>query len=158
MREVIVSEAQAAEHNRSIVEAKNALSALRGQLTQSHEEVSGHLQKAQLRFLQAKPLISLATGYTACEEISERQELELSSLVYRPSLATDPPIVCRIHDANVEQTVTAASSSLARPIDEPECAAIEDSGHIGQVNSSIELASHGDDADTVKELRKMDTL
>ena len=45
-RDVIVSEAQA-EHNGSIVDAKNALSALREQLTQSHEEVSGHLQEAQ---------------------------------------------------------------------------------------------------------------
>ena len=80
VRDVIVSEAQAAEHNRSIVDAKNALSALRGQLMQSHEEVSGHLQEAQLRFLQTKPLISLATGYTGYMEISERQQLDLSTL------------------------------------------------------------------------------
>ena len=77
VRDVIVSEAQAAEHNRSIVDAKIALSALRGQIKQDHEEVCRHLQESQLRFLQTKPLISLATGYTGCLDISERQELDL---------------------------------------------------------------------------------
>ena len=62
------------------MDAKNALSALREGVTRSHEEVSGHFQEAQLRFLQTKPLISLATGYT---RISERQELDLSTLEYR---------------------------------------------------------------------------
>ena len=80
VRDVIVSKAQAAEHNRSIVDAKNALSTLREGLTRSHEEISGHFQEAQLRFLQTRPLISLATGYIG---VSERQELDLSTLEYR---------------------------------------------------------------------------
>ena len=37
---------------------------------------------AQLRFLQSKPLITLATGYTGCVETPER-ELDLSTLAYR---------------------------------------------------------------------------
>ena len=64
MRDVIVSETEAAEHNRSFVDAMNALSALRGQVEQDDEEVCRHLHDAQLRFLQSKQLISLATGYT----------------------------------------------------------------------------------------------
>ena len=56
-RDVIVSEAQAAEHNRSIVCARNALHALRGQLQTEHGEVCRHLRDAQMAFLQSKPLI-----------------------------------------------------------------------------------------------------
>ena len=83
MREVIVFEAQAAEHNRSIVCARDALFALRRQIKSEHEEVCRHLQDAQLRFLQSKPLINLATGYTGCDNTPER-ELDLSTLVYEP--------------------------------------------------------------------------
>ena len=56
VRDVIVSEAQAAEHSRSIVDAKNALLALRGQIRREHEEVCRHFQDAQLRFLQSSRL------------------------------------------------------------------------------------------------------
>ena len=70
-RDVIVSEAQAAEHNRSIVSARDALSALRGQIRDEHEEVCRHLQDAQLQFLQSKPLITLATGYMDYENTPE---------------------------------------------------------------------------------------
>ena len=80
LRDVTVSEAQAA-HNRSIVDAKNALSSFREQLMKAQEEVSGHLQEAPLCFLQTKPFISLATGYTGYREISERQEVDLSTLL-----------------------------------------------------------------------------
>ena len=50
-RDVIVSEAQATEHNRSIVNARNALYALRGQISGEHEEVCRHLRDAQMAFL-----------------------------------------------------------------------------------------------------------
>ena len=83
-RDVIVSEAQAAEHNRSIVNARNALHALRGQIRSEHGEVCRHLRDAQMAFLQSKPLISLATGYTGCDSNMER-ELDLSALVYEPN-------------------------------------------------------------------------
>ena len=44
-RDVIVSEAQAAYHNRSIVNARNALLALRGQIQSEHGEVCRQLQR-----------------------------------------------------------------------------------------------------------------
>ena len=47
-RDIIVSEAQAAEHNRSIVNARDALHASRGQIRSEHEEVCSHLRDAQL--------------------------------------------------------------------------------------------------------------
>ena len=78
----VLAPAQGAEHNRSIVDAKIALLALRGEIRREHEEVCKHLQDAQLRFLQSKPLISLATGCTGCVDTPER-ELDLSTLVYR---------------------------------------------------------------------------
>ena len=51
VRDVIVSEAQAAEHNRSIGSARDALFAFRGQIRREHKEVCRHLQDAKLRFL-----------------------------------------------------------------------------------------------------------
>ena len=61
-RDVMVSEAEAAEHNRSVMCARDALLASRRQIRREHEEVCRHLEDAQLRFLQSKPLIALATG------------------------------------------------------------------------------------------------
>ena len=81
-RDVIVSEAQAAEHNRRIVDARNALHALRRQIQSEHGEVCSHLRDAQMAFLQSKPLISLATGYTVGESNVER-ELDLSAFCLR---------------------------------------------------------------------------
>ena len=82
-RDVIVSEAQAAEHNRSIVNARNALHALRGQIQSEHGEVCRHLRDAQMVFLQSKPLISLATGYTESESNAERESLIFLDLPMR---------------------------------------------------------------------------
>ena len=55
---------------RSIVCARDALS---GQIRREHEVVCRHLQDAQLRFLQSKPLITSATGYTGCENTLEQR-------------------------------------------------------------------------------------
>ena len=117
MRDVFVSEAQAAEHNRSIVDAKAALFALRGQIKQDHEEVCRRLQEAQLRFLQTKPLISLATGYTGCLDISERQELDLSTLVYRTDGSNDACLEASEDHAGSTQTMRAAASSSLQLVD-----------------------------------------
>ena len=152
VRDVIVSEAQAAEHNRSIGDAKTALLALREQLTQSHEEVSGHLQEAQLRFLQTKPLISLATGYTGYREISERKELDLSTLVYRTYETNNANWEDSVGDADATQTMIGASSSISQQLDGHLTAVnIEDSADSNlQVNSSLEVALRDDDAATIK--------
>ena len=56
LRAVIVSEAQAVEHNRSIVDAKAAIGVLRENLQRSQEEVRRHLQQAQIRFLENRSL------------------------------------------------------------------------------------------------------
>ena len=47
-------------------------------------EVCRHLRDAQLSFLQSKPLICIATGYTGCNTHIER-ELDLSALIYEPN-------------------------------------------------------------------------
>ena len=156
VRDVIVSEAQAAEHNRSIVNAKNALLALRGQIRREHEEVCRHLQDAQLRFLQSKPLISLATGYTGCVDIPER-ELDLSTLVYRLFESNNASSQASVDLAGETQTThrprAAASSSSQLMVVRSEAGNIEDTGEGNrQVNSSLELALLDDDDDaTVKE-------
>ena len=46
-------------------------------------EVCRHLRDAQMVFLQSKPLITLATGYTESESNAER-ELDLSGFAYEP--------------------------------------------------------------------------
>ena len=61
-RDVIVSEAQAAEHNRSIVNARNALYALRGQISGEHEDVCRHLRDAQMAFLQSSRSLAWPLG------------------------------------------------------------------------------------------------
>ena len=61
-------------------DAKAAISALKDKLTAAHEEVCKHLKHAQIGYLQDKPLISLATGYTGG---SERTELDLTTLIYQ---------------------------------------------------------------------------
>ena len=86
--------------------------ASREQLTKSHEEVSGHLQEAQLRFVQTKPLISLATGYTGYRNNSERQELDLSTLVYRTCGSNDANWEDHVDDVDVTQMMLGASSVL----------------------------------------------
>ena len=151
MRDVIVSEAQAAEQNRSIVEAKNALSALRSQIKPDHE-VCRHLQEAQLRFLQTKPLIVLATGYTGYLNKSETQELDLSTLVYRIDGSNDACLEASEDHAGSTQTMRAASSSSQLVNVRPEAVTLEDTDECDhQVNSSLGLSLQDDDDATVKE-------
>ena len=152
--DVIVSEAQAAEHNRSIVEARNALHALRGQIRSEHEEVCRHLRDAQLSFLQSKPLISLATGYTGCNTHIAR-ELDLSALIYEP-VATET----RSDDAGVPalsqgtlMPIVSSSSGSQRMVVQSGAGSIEDTHECGRlVNSSLASALHDDDDETVKGL------
>ena len=118
VRDVIVSEAQAAEHNRSIVDAKNA--------------------------------------YTGCLDISERQELDLSTLVYRTDGSNDAWLEASENHAGSTQTMCAAASSSLQLVDvHPEAVNLEDTDECNrQVNSSLELSlrDDDDDDDTVKEI------
>ena len=75
-RDVIVSEAQAAEHNRSIVCARNALHALRGQIQGEHGEVCRHLRDAQMvLYYNPNRSLRMATGYTESESNVGRESL-----------------------------------------------------------------------------------
>ena len=150
-REVIVSEAQAAEHNRSIVNARNALHAFRGQIQSEHGEVCRHLRDAQMAFLQSKPVISLATGYTDGESNVER-ELDLSAFVYEPNESE----VAQSADADgheLAQTQLPFASSSFRS---QQMVVQTDAGFVGDARGSMEVVSsldsalHDDECETVK--------
>ena len=150
-RDVIVSEAQAAEHNRSIVNARNALHALRGQIQSEHGEICRHLRDAQMAFLQSKPLISLATGYTDGESNVER-ELDLSAFVYEPNESE----VAQSEDADgleLAQTqlpFTSSSSRSQQMVVQTNAGFFEDARGSIEVNSSLDSALHDDECETVK--------
>ena len=152
-RDVIVSEAQAAEHNRSIVCARNALLALRGQLQSEHGEVCRHLRDAQMVFLQSKPLISLATGYTESESNAER-EVDLSGFAY----VTDERQNARINDetedgaAEIQQPSVASSSAVQQMAVQPNEGINDEDRRSVEVFSSLDSAVHDDECETVKGL------
>ena len=79
LRDVIVSEAQAAEHNRSIVSAKEAITALKDNLARSHEEVTRSLLQAQIQFVMHRNLNSATAGCSTADSV--RPERDLSSLM-----------------------------------------------------------------------------
>ena len=151
-RDVIVSEAQAAEHNRSIVNARNALHALRGQIQSEHGEVCRHLRDAQMAFLQSKPLISLATGYTDGESNVER-ELDLSAFIYAPNESD----VAQSEDFDglelAQETQLPFTSSSARSqqmVVQTNAGSFEDVHGSLEVYSSLDSAPHDDECETVK--------
>ena len=152
-RDVIVSEAQAAEHNRSIVCAKNALRALRGQLQTEHGEVCRHLKNAQMAFLQTKPLISLATGYTGSVSNEER-EIDLSGFAY----ATGEVDSAHIDDeadssAELHQQNSHASSSVVRQMDtQIDEGNFEVDRRSVEAFSTLDSAVREDECETVKGL------
>ena len=152
-RDVIVSEAQAAEHNRSIVCARDALFALRGQIRSEHEEVCRHLREAQMRFLQSKPLISLATGYTGCNTTLER-DLDLSAAAYEP-IDSDPwgGDEVEIHSSSQGRLLPTASSSSRsqQMVVQSGAGSVEDIRESDRlVNSSLDVVTHEDDVETVR--------
>ena len=153
VRDVIVSEAQAAEHNRSIVSARDALFALRGRIRREHEEVCRHLQDAQLRFLQSKPLISLATGYTGCDNTPER-ELDLSTLVYGPTVSdecSDDGVVPADVSHVTQMPIATSSSGMQQMVVQADAGHVEDTHECYcQVNSSLDSALNDDEDETVK--------
>ena len=151
-REVIVSEAQAAEHNRSIVNARNALHALRGQIQREHGEVCSHLRDAQMAFLQSKPLISLATGYTDGESNVER-ELDLSAFIYEPNESE----VAQSEDVDglelaqeTQLPFTSSSSRSQQMVVQTNAGSFEDVHGSMEVYSSLDSALHDDECETVK--------
>ena len=152
-RDVIVSEAQAAEHNRSIVNARNALHALRRQIQSEHGEVCSHLRDAQMAFLQSKPLISLATGYTIGESNVER-ELDLSAFVYAPneSLAAQSEDADGLGLAHTQQPGVSSSSRSQQMVVQTNAGNFEDGRGSLEVVSSQNSALRDDECETVKGL------
>ena len=151
-RDVIVSEAQAAEHNRSIVCARNALHALRGQLQTEHGEVCRHLRDAQMVFLQSKPLISLATGYTGSVSNEER-DLDLSGFAYEPVESVNAQIdetdgVAAEH----QQPSVASSSAVQRLAVQTNEGNFEVDRRSVEILPSMDSAVRDDDCETVKGL------
>ena len=151
-RDVIVSEAQAAEHSRRIVDARTALNALRRQILCEHEEVCRHLRDAQMSFLQSKPLISMATGYTAGESNVER-ELDLSGLVYAPNESSAQSEGVEGQGLAHTRHIAGSSSSRSRRMD-----VLLNAGNLEDGRGSVEVASsqtsalRDDECDTVKGL------
>ena len=131
--------------------ARDALLALRGQIRREHEEVCRHLQDAQLRFLQSKPLITLATGYTGCENTPER-ELDLSTLVFKPvesdTADSEASVVVAGETQSTQMSIAASSSRSQRMVVHSDAGVMEDTDERNrQVNSSLDSALHDDDDD-----------
>ena len=151
-RDVIVSEAQAAEHSRRIVDARNALNALRRQILGEHEEVCRHLRDAQMSFLQSKPLICMATGYTAGESNMER-ELDLSGLVHAANESSAQSEYVEGQGLALTRHIAVSSSSRSRRMD-----VLSNAGNLVDGRGSAEVASsqtsalREDECDTVKGL------
>ena len=152
-RDVIVSEAQAAEHNRSIVDARNALHALRGQIQSEHGEICRHLRDAQMAFLQSKPLINLATGYTDGES-SVGRELDLSAFVYESTaseVAQSENVDGLDFAQEALQPFASSSSGSQQMVVRLDAESLEDArGSAQEVNSVLDSALHDDDSETVK--------
>ena len=150
-REMLLSP-QAAEHNRSIVDARNALHALRRQIQSEHGEVCSHLRDAQMAFLQSKPLISLATGYTVGESNVER-ELDLSAFVYEPneSQFAQSEDADGLVLAQTQRPCVSSSSRSQQMVVQSDAGDENDRGCV-DVFSSLDSALHDDECDTVKGL------
>ena len=148
-RDVIVSEAQAADHNRSIVCARNALLALKGQLQAEHGLVCRHLRDAQMSFLHAKPLISLATGYTG-SVVNEDRDLDLSGLAYVPCENSDLPIDEAADRVAEGQVQAPAASSAAPYVNRIHEGNFEAETRNEDALTSISSAISDDECDTVK--------
>ena len=131
----------------------NALNALRRQILCEHEEVCRHLRDAQMSFLQSKPLISMATGYTAGESNVER-ELDLSGLVYAPneSLVAQSEDADGLVLAHTQQPGVSSSPRSQQMVVQTNAGNFEDDRGSLEVVSSQNSALHDDECETVKGL------
>ena len=113
-----------------------------------------HLRDAQLCFLQSKPLICLATGYTGCNTHIER-ELDLSAFIYEPTASetrSDDSGVPALSQGTQPPFASSSSRSQQRVV-LSGAGSIEDAHERDrQVNSSLDSAMQNDDDETVKGL------
>ena len=106
-----------------------------------------------MAFLQSKPLICLATGYTDGESYAER-ELDLSAFVYEPNESQ----VAQSEDADglelapTQLPFASSSSRSQQMVVQTNAGICEDDRESMEVNSSLDIALHDDECDTVKGL------
>ena len=104
-------------------------------------------------FLQSKPLISLATGYTGSVSNEER-ELDLSGFAYEPIESLN----ARISDeteggaAEIQQPSVASSSAVRQMAVQLNEGIYDDDRRSLEVFSSLDSAVHDDECETVKGL------
>ena len=126
---------------------------LRRQISGEHDEVCRRLRDAQIAFLQTKPLINLATGYTGCDTDIGR-DLDLSALIYEPNEGENAHSEDFGVPANSQgtQMPTASSSSRTQQmVLQSDAGFIEDvRGSDRHANSLLDSALYDDDSETVK--------
>ena len=106
---------------------------------------------SSLRRGHAKPLISLATGYTDCDTNLER-ELDLTALIFKPNESE----AAQSEDAGVlalaqgtQIPFASSSSSSQQMVVQSDAGTVEAvHGRNRHVNSSLDSALHDDDSET----------
>ena len=106
-----------------------------------------------MAFLQSKPLISFATGYTDGDSNIER-ELDFSAFVYEPNVSE----VAQSEDVGglelaqeTQLPFTSSSSRSQQMVVQTDAGFFEDArGSIQEANSSLDSALHDDDSETVE--------
>ena len=106
-----------------------------------------------MAFLQSKPLISLATGYTDGESSAER-ELDLSAFVYESSateVAQSENVDGLDFAQDTQQPFASSLSGSQQMVVQLDAESLEDArGSAQEVNSVLDSALHDDDSETVK--------
>ena len=122
------------------------------QIQSEDGEVCSHLRDAQMAFLQSKPLISMATGYTVGESNVER-ELDLSGFVYAPNESSVQSE--SVDGLGVAHTRLPGGSSSSRS---HQMVGLSNAGNFDDGRGSVEFGSsqnsalRDDECDTVKGL------
>ena len=106
-----------------------------------------------MAFLQSKPLISLATGYTGSESNAERK-LDLSGFAYELDESRSGGIEDEIGggSAPVQLPLASSSSALQLMAVQPIEGITDDDRHSLVVFSSLDSAVRDDECETVKGL------
>ena len=108
-----------------------------------------------MAFLQSKPLISLATGYTGCDTNMER-ELDLSAFICKPNeseVAQSEDVGVPALAQGTQMPFASASSMSQQMVVQSDAGTVEDvHGSVRQFDSPLDSALHEDDSETVKGL------
>ena len=106
-----------------------------------------------MAFLQSKPLINLATGYTDGES-SVGRELDLSAFLYESTaseVAQSENVDGLDFAQETQQPFASSSSGSQQMAVQLDAESLEDArGSAQEVNSVLDSALHDDDSETVK--------